>query len=150
MTINKDALRNVPYSRAWSDGFMLPQGEYWVGDPCLALPHEDWKNLFLNSEQFPYNNMFGAMYKGKLIIGIEAERGDGRYTDNEGYVYTVDSGFVGFVPKIFIKKEENEERNLSRLGRFVDFKEEFQVSVNKHGIMYEKINISTTYAKKKK
>lgn len=149
MAINAESLKNVPYNRAWSDGFMLPKGDYWVGDPCLSLPRQDWKNLFLNSEQFPINNMFGATYKGKLVVAIGAERGDGRYVDNEGYTYTVDSGFIGFIPQAFVK-EENEHGlgSISKLGRFVSFKEDFQVSVNKHGIMCENIVILTTYAKR--
>jgi len=149
MSVN--SMKNVPYSRAWSDGFLLPKGSYWIGDPCLALPQEDWHNLFLNSEKFPINNMFGAVYKGKLIVALGVERGDGRYVDNESYTYTVDSGFIGFVPEKFVKEDSpHYSQNLSKLGRYAKFEEDFQVSVNKHGIMCENINILTTFAKKQK
>lgn len=147
---NNYPVRDVPYNRAWSDGFMLPKGDYWVGDPCLSLPQEDWRKLFLYSEKFNNENMFGASYGEKLVVALSVERGDGRYVDNDGYTYTVDSGFIGFVPKPFLKDSKMDTQSLSKIGRFVSFKEDFQVSSNKHGILYEGINISTTYAKKKK
>lgn len=82
-------VENVSYS------VLVPAGEYWLGDPCYAVPDELWDSLLESSDFF--NLPVGLAGKHK-VLAFGTAYGDGMYRDQLGNMYPVDAGLIGLVP----------------------------------------------------
>lgn len=77
---------------------VLPEGVYWLGDPCYVIPSEDW-NAYLEAywkSRVVLDDIF--QFKGKACIAFSTAYGDGEYKDQDGNTYCVDSGLIGLTP----------------------------------------------------
>jgi len=107
----------------------VPAGTYFVGDPCYAVPPEDWMPLL---EQ---TNFFDAYHEGKgspvgeirglFVLGFGTKYGDGSYEDQLGHVYGVDAGMIGLTDVRLIDPENN---STAYGGRIVTFERDFEAS----------------------
>jgi hypothetical protein len=81
----------------------VPAGQYVLGDPCYAVPHDKWSELLESCSCF--NNpigRFSTYNRGSTIIhsavAFGTRWGDGCYRGTDGNFYPVDAGLIGLVP----------------------------------------------------
>ena len=72
-----------------------PAGEYFLGDPCYAVPQDDWMPLLQDAKYF--DNPTGTV-NGYTVIGFNTAYGDGSYRGTDGFDYGVDAGLIGLTP----------------------------------------------------
>lgn len=93
-----------------------PAGEYFVGDPCYAVPEKDWSDLLASCDYF-MDSPVGTVGEHE-VLAFSTAHGDGVYTGNDGRAYPVDSGMIGLTPMAMTDKPR---AALERLGRIVNF-----------------------------
>lgn len=76
----------------------MPAGQYWVGDPCYAVPNERWQKWLEAADYENAVRFLLAELDGHPVLGIGTAYGDGLYTDDQGRDYPVDAGLIGVVP----------------------------------------------------
>lgn len=100
---------------------MLPAGKYWVGDPCYAVPKEDWRPLLESTDYLGMENRHGVfLFKGHYIGSCATTHGDGEYFDKQGRSYPVDSGGLGAVHESYVGLE-------AAGGHWIHFPEPFSI-----------------------
>ena len=119
-----------------------PPGTYFIGDPCYAVPDDDWHDLLEstgylglyaseeNKKLDIYNrkdDMNGVFrYKGRYILASSTSYGDGCYPGSDGFSYGVDAGMIGAVPMDWaLSSDENTKDEpgwFERVGTVVNFK----------------------------
>lgn len=107
--------------------YTLPAGKYFVGDPCYVFSNERnnkdrWSELLNISDFFekPY-----VEFEGHKLFATPTAWGDGGYYDQFGNEYSVDAGLIGAVPFALWDISEDEQKELNRLGKVVEFNSEF-------------------------
>lgn len=115
-------------------------GKYFLGDPCYAVPEEDWMPL-LRSCGFFNESPVGEV-RGHQVLGFRTRWGDGGYFDKYGHSYSVDSGLIGLVPEPL--HLGTGRYNLARLGRFVEFAEPTTCTTDGTVLRFGHITIDTT------
>jgi hypothetical protein len=76
-----------------------PAGTYHLGDPCYAVPDDEWDSLISESDEgFPFGAPVGHLSDGTQIIAFSTAYGDGFFPDNHDNLYPVDAGLIGLVP----------------------------------------------------
>jgi hypothetical protein len=78
----------------------LPAGEYWVGDPCYAIPDDRWME-WLEAADYrrePSPRYLVADLDGHSCVGVGTAYGDGVFHGSDGNNYPVDAGLIGAVP----------------------------------------------------
>ncbi len=76
--------------------------KYWIGDPCYCFSKPDWKEYVKDIEN-PHDisdNEHRRFWNGFEIF--EVYTGDGRFFDNDGREYGVDSGSIAIIPWEYI------------------------------------------------
>jgi hypothetical protein len=73
----------------------VPAGQYVLGDPCYAVPYEDWDGLLTSCDFF--RNPIGSVGAFK-VLAFGTQWGDGCYAGSNGKEYPVDAGLIGLVP----------------------------------------------------
>ena len=119
----------------------FPAGEYYVGDLCYVC-HPEWDELC--------DIMFSEddYLKGELIVQnkrlfiASTAYGDGKYVDNVGRAYGVDSGSLGIIAVSDIA--ESELPNLID-GNVIEFTENFIVTAQHGRFKFGDILIDTGY-----
>lgn len=120
---------------------ILPPGRYFVGDPCYAVPNDDWDEVLQATAYFGMfdwdsfhsgkrkylskteaDTMFS--YKGYPMGASSTAHGDGLYEDQYGIQYPVDAGLIGVVHMDYAGKSQDLEGS----GRIVEFKDFFTIS----------------------
>ena len=101
----------------------LPAGRYYVGDPCHVVATGDWGKWLDDAydNDFDPTKLLLADINGCPVVGIPTAHGDGRYFDDEGNGFGVDSGLLGLVPWNVVDASKILERPW--LGLLVDFKD---------------------------
>jgi hypothetical protein len=130
-----------------------PAGKYFIGDPCYAVPDEDWSDVLdatgmlglYASETYgspgdkedqagayKYTDKFGDHW----ILSAPTEFGDGTYIGSDGEEYGVDAGILGAVSlELALRKSTEEE--LKRLGSIVEFTSAVRISYYKGDVTIE-------------
>jgi hypothetical protein len=83
---------------------VVPSGTYAIGDPCYAVPNDDWADLLESCDYF--RNPIGYVKTGEQkfsVLGFGTKWGDGCYRGTDGKAYPVDAGLIGLVPVEMIK-----------------------------------------------
>ena len=123
-------------------------GTYYVGDPCYAIPDDDWGdfcNKVFEFEGTGYNpsegndlmgDGYGFQFNGEQVWCATTKYGDGAYHDLEGRKYHVDAGLIGVVPMPLIVPEPGTEAVFDPSkpttievdgGHIIEFTEDFEV-----------------------
>lgn len=78
---------------------VVPKGSYVIGDPCYAVPNQDWGDLLLSCNYFesPIGYVNHGMQKFP-VLAFSTKWGDGSYHGTDGNEYDVDAGLLGLVP----------------------------------------------------
>ena len=97
-------------------------GTYYVGDLCYVFKDENWQTLLKETD---YLRDF-SRYEGK-VWASSTKWGDGRYPDEEGNSYPVDSGTIGVVSIDLI-----DDMSKTSLGRVIDAEREFTCYTDKY------------------
>lgn len=82
---------------------LLPEGEYFIGDPVHVLKEEYWYYLSIEKERGVFQDPNGIIFgKFRTLMG------DGIFTDDEGGEYGIDSGCIAVLPTCVCDEEEVE------------------------------------------
>lgn len=73
----------------------VPAGEYVLGDPCYAVPMDDWEPLLVSCNHFRDTSV--GTVRGFQVLAF-GTGGDGSYPGTDGVWYAVDAGMIGLVP----------------------------------------------------
>lgn len=120
----------------------MPAGEYWIGDPCYAIPNDRWMEWLeaggLGNDPPPKYQV--ADLDGYPCIGVGTAHGDGCYPGSDGASYPVDAGLIGAVA---VEVVEGEPFGMRR----VTFEHDFDVSYDHASgtIWIGDISIQTDY-----
>jgi hypothetical protein len=75
----------------------VPAGEYFLGDPCYAVPNGDWEHLIKSWGDFA--TPIATLPDGTQVVAFHTAFGDGVYAEKiYDYRLPVDSGLIGLVP----------------------------------------------------
>jgi hypothetical protein len=78
----------------------VPAGQYILGDPCYAVPDDEWMELLESCDYF--ENPIGKITRRDKsyyrIVAFSTRWGDGCYKGSDGQSYPVDAGLIGLVP----------------------------------------------------
>lgn len=78
----------------------VPAGHYILGDPCYAVPDDEWMELLESCDYF--ENPIGKITRRDKsyyrIVAFGTRWGDGCYDGTDGNMYPVDAGLIGLVP----------------------------------------------------
>jgi hypothetical protein len=103
----------------------VPAGEYFLGDPCYAVPDELWMPLLESNNVFgvgnddgPHSGPVGTV-NGVEVLGFGTAYGDGVYRDQFGNHFPVDAGMIGLTPMELVP--DSERAGLEGLGVIVTF-----------------------------
>lgn len=95
----------------------MPAGTYWLGDPCYAIPRNQWSPYVIKLHAADAADAFE--FKGVKCVAFGTAWGDGEYYDQCGNAYPVDAAIIGLTPiSISVKKPFGSTR--------VTFAEEFE------------------------
>jgi hypothetical protein len=103
----------------------LPAGQYFIGDPCYAIPYGPDKDYW--HEATATSDCFTKDINGFPFIGYSTYCGDGSYLGTDGYSYPVDAGVIGAVPMEFVRGDNlYGDHKYIQLGAIVEFLEPFE------------------------
>lgn len=122
----------------------MPAGEYFVGDPCYAVPDERWLE-WLEAADYdaePNPRILIAELDGKPVLGIGTAHGDGNYPGSDGNSYPVDAGLIGVVP-VEIGDYSDDKYPAGPIMKRVTFDRPFDCYYNKGMIVLGHIQINT-------
>jgi hypothetical protein len=95
---------------------VVPQGSYVIGDPCYAVPDDDWFPLLQSCNYF--EDPIGTIKdetRQFSVLAFGTKWGDGSYRGSDGNVYGVDAGLIGLVPVEMVEDlSEHEVVNFSK------------------------------------
>lgn len=115
----------------------MPAGEYYVGDPCYAVPDDRWMEWLKAADYTSGDKYLLATLDGAPVLGIGTAYGDGAYEGSpEGYTYGVDSGLIGLVPVELAKEPVHDCLRVS-------FPKPFECSYSHGHIILGHIDIDT-------
>ena len=120
---------------------VLPPGRYFVGDPCYVIPDNLWSDfcdITFESQTYTIEE-----FRGHLMLAGSTAYGDGRYADNNGQTYGVDSGMLGIVPEALWLNAP--EREIAGYGQIVEFGTMFPASCNNGVFSFGPIFIDTQH-----
>lgn len=109
ITINTTTNTTMDYKEVYNykKTVTLPKGLYFIGDPCCAIPKDDWKEFITGvmqrEDQEKEENPLGLLvsyYKGCACATFGTGKGDGCWRDTDGFIYGVDSGTLGLTPLV--------------------------------------------------
>lgn len=123
----------------------LPAGEYYIGDPCYAIPDVEWDQFITDWDaqlgEYGRDQDGGVFqYKGLNVFVHHTAFGDGEFDG-----YGVDSGSIGAVPAALVGAQEREEIMEHNLGTFFTFTSDFVVGCVKGEFQIGHIHIDTNY-----
>jgi hypothetical protein len=79
---------------------IVPAGIYVIGDPCYAVPNDDWDDLLESCNYF--QNPIGYVKRNfthkVFVLAFGTKWGDGCYRGTDDKEYPVDAGLIGLVP----------------------------------------------------
>ncbi len=86
----------------YAEQVTVPAGTYFLGDPCYAVPDEDWMPLlescdYFNADRNDTGSPVGRV-RGFEVLAFGTKYGDGEYLDQYGKSYPVDAGLIGLTP----------------------------------------------------
>lgn len=111
----------------------MPPGEYFLGDPCYAVPDGLWQEWLDNAYANPVDPSLTILYatvKDHPVIGLSTGQGDGVFYDEEtdSAGYGVDSGMIGLTPMALYRTAPEDHpkgsMSLEALGQIVTFKDD--------------------------
>lgn len=115
--------------------FTLPEGTYYIGDPCYVIEDKDlWEKCLASSEFFRTINH--ATINDITFYASSTGVGDGLFEDEIGNHYPVDSGLLSIIPiqiymNLSVCSDESEAINiLKRYGTVITTKEEIFVELD--------------------
>jgi hypothetical protein len=104
----------------------LPQGEYFIGDPCYVIPDDIWDEWCTTLKMKDGEVMTNGI---KWVIN-STHWGDGLYEGSDGYAYGVDAGTLGMVPAALFDPWKKESAGMT-LGTFHTFDTEITYRVSR-------------------
>lgn len=117
----------------------MPAGEYWVGDPCYAVPDKNWIEWLEAADYKAQRRVLIAEVGGHSVLGVGTAHGDGEYygkNRERSFRFPVDAGLLGVVP---VALAEEEPTGMQR----VVFDQPFECSYENGTVVLGHIEIDT-------
>ena len=125
---------------------MMKPGRYYVGDLCYVIDDNDWDYM---CEYVIENNDFKVKERNNAhMAAFNTTYGDGRFEDDFGRKYSVDSGTIGCIHFDDFTVGDINGVDLAKLvergsGAVITFKEPFEVGMDESTIYFGDIRIDT-------
>ena len=119
---------------------MMESGTYYIGDLCYVFGDDDWPEI---CEAIEESEDGYIEHKGFTMFFANTKYGDGTYTDQYGYDYSVDAGLIGAVAIKHLSEEFVRVINNNKLGQIHEFERSFTCSKDDGIIMIGKYIINT-------
>jgi hypothetical protein len=84
--------------------FLLPAGEYYIGDLCYVLSDDVYDNVFGGTGY--ESGLYQEKGTGRTFLVNGTAYGDGEYTGSDGNKFAVDAGIIGICPKSLMAKND--------------------------------------------
>lgn len=91
--------------------YTMPAGIYYIGDPCYVFDKATWKAYCDVGPGIVHT------FLDHKCLSFYTKHGDGKYYDNEGFEYFVDSGTLGMIPIDIISCDKKKAKNHGRVVR---------------------------------
>lgn len=125
--------------------FVLPAGNYWIGDPCYPFPNDgpksdEWDKVLAATDFFqnPHCDLDEIqVWAGNTVYG------DGTYAGSDGNIYPVDSGLIGIMPESTVDYLGNDKAWLANCGTFGTFAKPFDVVFDGVLLQFGDVTINT-------
>ncbi len=115
----------------------LPEGIYYVGDPCYSLSDELWDE-YLHIADFYLDGKTVMLSDGRLVASVSTCWGDGVYVGSDERTYPVDAGVLGAVQAI-----DGDDRPPEVLAQTKVFAKPFDVTYQEGTVVIGDISIDT-------
>ncbi len=120
----------------------MPAGTYWIGDLCYVM-HGEWEE-FCDLTIVGRGVLDGEfnLKDGRRFATYRTVYGDGVYTDSDSnFEYGVDAGLIGCI--LLSDIDTSNKENDLKLGRVVNFKNDFETKSFSGVIVFGNIMINT-------
>lgn len=131
--------------RTDSNGIILPEGRYYLGDPSHVIPRTLWNELMRSDSNLDEGVL--AEINGLFLVSFGTAYGDGVYEDQSGRSYPVDSGLIGVISEELI--EDFRDKDLKGApgelpeDNFEDFDSEWVAKENNGVLTFGDVIIDT-------
>ena len=123
--------------------FILPAGEYYIGDPSYVLDDDEYLYVI---QQYLDNDTRTGTYntsQGRKVFIASTYYGDGVYPDNDGDWYPVDAGIIGATPADCVTSEAQEQIYADGLVASVTWQSSFNCFEDDGMIVFGDVEIDT-------
>lgn len=122
--------------------FILPAGEYFIGDPYYSIKDSEWDD-FVDNLDDDLDKI--QSYKNCVFCSINTQYGDGTYLDNLSRKFGVDSGMIAALPRALIDEQDahKEYSSESSVGHWVTFDEPVKCGIENGVIYFGNLTIET-------
>lgn len=92
------------YTHTTENTFVIPAGEYYIGDLCYALNETLYDKVFGG---YGYRDGVYRRKDASLLFAVAGTGGDGEFKATNGWKFPVDAGIIGVASKKLCDKEDN-------------------------------------------
>jgi hypothetical protein len=118
----------------------MKAGTYYVGDLCYIMSHEMWGSFI--DDAYKFQDGDGVFLNADFAI-YSTMYGDGKYTDQFGNTYGVDSGSIGCINIDTFQLSQNYLDEAARLGIIAYFPSDFTTESVDGVLKFGKCEINT-------
>jgi hypothetical protein len=104
MMRSKNKTVNWHFHKMTNRQFLLPAGEYYIGDLCYVLGDDVYDNVFGGTGYEA--GLYQEKGTGRTFLVNNTAYGDGEYTGSDGNKFAVDAGIIGICPKSLMTKND--------------------------------------------
>jgi len=130
--------------------FMMPAGEYYIGDPQAVFTSAVWDEIVdvvYGADGFDKAHTF----QGHPFCALTTKNGDGLFPDNKGREYPVDTGMIGAISRAIVESQGELSQSDGDLRQsdgvvaavFVKFEKDFECDYHKGFLHFGNISIDT-------
>lgn len=123
--------------------FILPAGEYFIGDPSYSFRGKDWDeaiDLIFGQDGFSKTHK----HNGHVFCAISTQDGDGTFEDSKGRLYPVDTALLGAVSRGLVNDQDVHKLSEGEVfGHWVTFTEPVECGYDAGVVYFGGITIDT-------
>ena len=106
----------------------LPEGKYYIGDPCYVINSGKWSEFCDVYWDTPNGGIFD--FDGFSVCAFNTQWGDGCYPASNGAMLSVDAGLIGAIPLALCLGGDRSE------GTVVEFARSFLCHRDTNGLLH--------------
>jgi len=123
--------------------FMMPAGEYYLGDPGAVFTSAVWDEI-VDVVYWVDGFEKAHTFQGHPFCVLPTLDGDGLFPDNKGREYSVDTAMIGVVSRAIVESQgELQQCDGEPAPVFVKFEKDFECDCHKGFLHFGNISIDT-------